>query len=309
MKKNAIKILVPVMFLLTLDVSAQDIKPFELSEEWLSKIGAIAPEPSDTPSSDKQHILIFSLHTGFEHWTIPHTEAVVKLIAEKSGDFTVMTSKDISVFEKRHLRKFDAIVLNNNCSVGPRRDLFWDALEVNNTMSEEDRAKKAKQLEKNLVKYVKKGHGLMVLHGSIVMQNNSKAYGEMVGGSFDYHPKHQEIHVKLADPTHPLVQSFESTGFVHQDEPYFFKNAYFDYNFKPLLYLEANKLEGLKKEVPDNIKYVSWIKRYGKGKVFYSSPSHSAQSMENSALLKFFLNGLNYVAGNLECDDSPMKKY
>ena len=92
------------------------------------------------------------------------------------------------------------------------------------------------------------------------------------------------------------------------DEPYFFNNAYSDYNFRPLLYIEADKLEGVKKEVSNNTIYVSWIKRHGKGRVFYTSPSHNAQSMDHPELLQFFLDGMQYVVGDLKCDDSPIGK-
>ncbi|TMU57503.1 ThuA domain-containing protein [Flagellimonas algicola] len=302
------KTLILFALLLVAQIKAQEAEPFVITEDWLSKIQSLAPDPSGTNDSEVKNLLIFSLHTGFEHWTIPHIEAVVQIIAEKSGGFKVTTSKDISVFEKSNLKKYDAVILNNNCSIGPKRDLFWDALEKDNSLSEKARNKKAKQLETNLLNYVKKGHGLMVVHGGIVMQNNSNAFSEMVGGSFDYHPKQQAIQINLVDAEHPMVKCFDPSGFAHIDEPYFFKNAYFDYNFRPLLYLEADKLDGLKNEVPDTIKYVSWIKKYGKGKVFYSSPSHNAQSLENPALLQFYLNGLQYITGSLECDDSPIER-
>ena len=130
----------------------------------------------------------------------------------------------------------------------------------------------------------------------------------MTGGSFDYHPKQQEIHVKEVNVNHPMVKAFNGKGLTHVDEPYFFKNAYFDYNFRPLLYMEVDKLDGLKKEVDEKVIYVSWIKRHGKGRVFYSSPGHNAQSMENPELLQFFLDGMQYVVGDLKCDDSPIGK-
>lgn len=116
------------------------------------------------------------------------------------------------------------------------------------------------------------------------------------------------MHVKEVDPNHPLVQAFKGDGFTHIDEPYFFKNAYFDYNFRPLLYIEADKLEGKRAEVSNNTVYVAWIKKHGKGRVFYTSPSHNAQSMDNPELLQFFLDGMQYVVGDLEADDSPMQK-
>ena len=103
-----------------------------------------------------------------------------------------------------------------------------------------------------------------------------------------------------------MVKAFDSEGFEHTDEPYIFNNAYFDYNFRPLLYVATNKIEGLKKTLDNKRNYVSWIKRHGKGRVFYTTTSHNAQSLENPALLQFLLDGMQYAVGDLECDDSPM---
>ncbi|NOR75818.1 MAG: ThuA domain-containing protein, partial [Draconibacterium sp.] len=57
----------------------------------------------------------------------------------------------------------------------------------------------------------------------------------------------------------------------------------------------------------EKIKYVSWIKRHGKGRVFFVSPSHNAQSFEDVRLLKFYLDGIQYVTGDFKCDDTPIK--
>ena len=73
------------------------------------------------------------------------------------------------------------------------------------------------------------------------------------------------------------------------------------------MYFEVDKIEGVKHEVNNNINYVAWIKKYGKGRVFYSSPSHNAQSLDHPELLQFFLDGIQYVTGDLKVDDSPIK--
>jgi type 1 glutamine amidotransferase len=232
----------------------------------------------------------------------------MQMIAQNSGAFEIVLSKDITVFEKDQLSKFDVVLLNNNCSRGERRDLFWDVFNKDASLNEQQKIKKANQLEKNLIQFVKKGKGLVLLHGGIVMQNNSLEFSDMVGGSFDYHPPQQEVHVKLVDPNHPLVNGFDPEGFIHYDEPYFFKNAYFRYNFRPLLYLELDKIKMKRPRPNDKIKYISWIKRHGRGRVFYSSPSHNAQSYENPELLQFLYNGLLYAAGFVDCDDSAIKK-
>ncbi len=294
--------LVGFLFILFQGAKSQSLPEFEVTPAWLSKIAALTPE-RPTVVAKKRNVLVFSLHTGFKHWVIPHSAAVIKSIANKTSAFTITETRDAEMFTLKNLQQFDVVVMNNNCSIGPRRDLFYDALEsVADTI---ERAKRAAQLENNLLKYIKKGGGLVILHGGIVMQNNSEAVSKMTGGSFDYHPVQQLLNVKLVDTNHEMVRAFDGAGFQHVDEPYFFKNAYEDYNFRPLLYIETRELE-LKKPEAQNIKYISWIKRYGKGRVFYSSPSHNAQSYDNPKLIAFLMDGLQYAAGDLKCDDSPI---
>jgi type 1 glutamine amidotransferase len=126
----------------------------------------------------------------------------------------------------------------------------------------------------------------------------------MLGGSFDFHPRPQEVTCRLVDPNHPLVLPFKGKPLVHRDEPYLFNKAYLDMNFRPLLEMDTSNMEG--RGIKDIKRYVSWIKRYGKGRVFYCSPSHFEESYENPALLSFMLNGIQYAAGDLACDDSPL---
>ncbi|WP_150451888.1 ThuA domain-containing protein [Arenibacter lacus] len=293
--------------LLTGSFWAQSLESFPVTDEWLAKIESIAPSSPRVKASTKK-VLVFSQHTGFYHWTTPHNNEMLKILARKTGAFEATIAYDISSFDKKNLKQYDAIILNNSNPAGPKRDLFWDLLKKNSSLPDKVIEQRAAIYEQNLLDFVAKGGGLMILHGAITVQNNSVAFSKMTGGSFDYHPKQQEMHLKEVDPKHPLVQAFNGKGFTHVDEPYFFKNAYFDYNFRPLLYIEADKLEDVRHKVENNTIYVSWIKRHGNGRVFYSSPSHNAQSMDNPALLQFFLDGLQYVVGDLKADDSPIGK-
>ena len=308
MKKNIISSLTAVLLLWTVQITAQQIEEFQPNQEWKDKIEQLAPDSPTIKNTDKKKILVFSKATGFDHWTIPHNAEMLKILGTKSDAFEIHIGYDIESFEKKNLKKYDAIVFNNCNPSGPKRDLFWDLLQMNSNLSDNKITALSKQYETNIMNYVAKGGGLMIMHGAITVQNNSDEFSKMTGGSFDYHPKQQEMHVKEVDPKHPLVQAFKGNGLTHVDEPYFFNNAYFDYNFRPLLYIEIDKLEGMKKEVDEKVNYVSWIKRHGKGRVFYSSPSHNAQSLDHPELLQFFLDGLQYVVGDLECDDSPIGK-
>lgn len=297
-----------MLFLFAHSTSAQRVKPFDITPEWLAKIETLAPSSTTVKTTVKKKVLVFSKATGFYHWIIPHNVEMLKILARKTGAFEVSIAYDIDSFDKKNLKKYDAVIFNNCNPSGPDRDLFADLLRQNTSLSDAEIKKEAPVYEENMLNYVKKGGGLAILHGAITVQNNSMEFSKMTGGSFDYHPVQQEMHVKEVDPNHPLVKAFKGKGLTHVDEPYFFKNAYFDFDFRPLLYIEADKLKGLKKEVDNNTIYISWIKRYGKGRVFYSSPSHNAQSLENPELLQFFLDGLQYVLGDLKCDDSPINK-
>jgi type 1 glutamine amidotransferase len=175
--------------------------------------------------------------------------------------------------------------------------MFWDL-----TKDE----KKARLLEKSLIDHIAAGNGLVLMHGAITILNNSMEFGGMCGGSFDRHPKQQEVTCNLVDPNHPLVKPFKGKPLVHVDEPYLFKDAYYDMNFHPLMEMDVSKLKGYKDD--GTKRYVAWIKKYKKGRVFFCSPSHNAQSFEKPELLQFTLNGIQYAAGDLECDDSPIKK-
>lgn len=305
------KIFYGIVFLLSAHLSfSQGLPEVKLDDAWKEKIKSVAPEKPAFPVKKKKNVLVFSLHTGFNHWVIPHTEEMIKIIGEKSGAFTVTGSKDISQFEQSNLKKYDVVILNNTCSKPDHRNLFWDKLRADSDGDSVSLMQKALQLESNLLAYVKNGGGLLLLHGAVTTQNNSWDFSRLVGASFDYHPPQQAFQVRLEDPKHPLVSSFPSEGFNHVDEPYFYKNAYSELNFKPLLYFNNAEIKNQRKghELTEGKTYVAWIRAEGKGKVMYASPSHNAQSFENPQLLQFFLNGMQYVAGDVKCDETPLKK-
>ena len=288
----------------------QDLAIVPLTQAWKEKIEALAPSQTRFPSTSAKKILLFSLHTGFEHWVIPHTEEVFKILGSKSKQFEVIASKDIHQFEKESLSNYDAIVLNNTCSKPDHRHLFWDQLRAESKLDSAVVMAKAQELETNVIEFVKKGGGLLLLHGGITTLNNSQKFSELVGASFDYHPPQQLIQVKLENPSHPLVAAFPKDGFSHVDEPYFYKNAYAKLNFTPLLYFDNAQIHSQRanQELKSGKTYVAWIRPEGKGKVMYIAPSHNAQSFENPALLQFFLDGLQYVVGDVNCDETPTKK-
>ncbi len=282
--------------------TAQGRKPIKLTAAWKERITKTAPSKATVTPEAKRKVLIFSLMTGFKHWVTPHTTEIVRIIGKKTGAYDVVKSTDINMFSVENLKQFDAVFLNNTCSKGPRRNMFLDAL----GKGKED---EAAALEKNLIDFIASGKGLVALHGAITFLNGSEGFGEVIGGAFDFHPRQQKIVATPVDPDHPLVKAFAGKAFVHVDEPYIFKGAYAQKNFRPLLVMDTDKLRCGKrdKKVRSDVRYISWIKKHGKGRVFYCSPSHNAQSYDNPILMQFMLDGFQYALGDLKCDDSPLK--
>lgn len=290
-----------------ISTQAQSLEAPKIDEEFLAKIVSLAPAKAKI-QAPKRKLLVYSQHTGFYHWTIPHNDELLKIMAKKSGAFEVHIAHDIDSFEKKNLKQYDAVIFNNCNPSGPKRDLFYDLLKMRSSLSENEIEAKAKIYQQNFMDYIAKGGGLFIMHGAITVQNNDKEFSRLTGGSFDYHPKQQKIHLKEVDKNHPLVAAFHGDGFTHVDEPYFFNNAYSEHNFRPLLYMESKDITGKRDQAHDDIVYLAWVKRHGKGRVLYSSISHNIQSAYQTELLEFFLDGIQYVTGDLKCDDSAMGK-
>ena len=315
MKKNITRILSMLVVQMTLTALAG--KPaLPLNTEWEELLRSRAPEQAPASPVKPRKVLVFSLATGYQHWCIPHTEAVVRILGEKSGAFEVVASRDIEQFQAENLAHYDAVVMNNTCPHGKDWDTFRDVL-INNVATYganykelplADREALATALYQNLVDYVSGGGGLVLLHGGITSFNHSDEFSAIVGGSFHFHPPQQDVVLKPVDSSHPLLKPFAAKPFTHHDEPYLFNRAYQKMNFYPLLEMDVSELKPNERlnALPEIPRYVSWIKRHQQGRVFFCSPSHNAQSFEQPELLAFILGGIQYALGDLECPDAPI---
>jgi type 1 glutamine amidotransferase len=135
---------------------------------------------------------------------------------------------------------------------------------------------------------------------------NCARWEALQGMTFDHHPRQQDVTLTPIEPDHPLLKAFEGRPFVHFDEPYLFVCKYTAPDFRPLLLMDIGAMQWVEQIGPHSGPcYGAWIKRYGKGRVFYTSPSHNAQSFEDPRLLRFMLDGIQYALGDLACDDAP----
>jgi type 1 glutamine amidotransferase len=272
----------------------ESLPPIPLDEAWIARIRQVAPQTTTVPVQKTHRALLFSLSTGYQHWVTSRTSAMLKVLAEESDAFTVVETQDPEAFVPETLADFDGLIFNNTCSAEPKRDLFLEALG--------DPAK-AERLRGNVIDFVVHGGAYVGIHGAILAFNNSPEWEALQGATFDHHPPQQALRLTAVEPDHPLVQAFDGKAFVHIDEPYIFRNAYTEPDFRPLLVMDRDALVPAEDKRLPEICYAAWIKRYGQGRVFYCSPSHNAQSFEKPQLLRFILDGIQYAFGDLACDD------
>jgi type 1 glutamine amidotransferase len=137
-------------------------------------------------------------------------------------------------------------------------------------------------------------------------------FNTMIGGFFKFHWNDgQTITVKIDEPAHPLNAPFKGQSYVIVDETYTFgRETYSRRNLRVLTSIDYAKMsaEDKAKEQnprPDGDYALSWIRRDGKGRVFYEAHGHNEKVYANKLLLEHITAGLQYVLGDLQADDSP----
>ena len=140
-------------------------------------------------------------------------------------------------------------------------------------------------------------------------------FNKMIGGFFKFHWNDgQTITVKLDEPKHPLNAPFKGEGYVIVDETYTFGRAvYSRENLRVLTSIDYAKMsaEDKAKEQnprPDGDYALSWIRREGKGRVFYEAHGHNEKAYAIKPLLEHLTAGMQYVLGDLQADDRPGKR-
>ncbi len=265
-----------------------------ISPAELKKIEEAVPKKATAKPASPRKLLVFSRGKGNVHTAIPYGAKAVELMGKKTGAFEVVHSKDPAVFKADSLKRFDAICFNNS----NRMDFFRDAA-----------------LAKNVLDFVRGGKGVVGIHGATT--NFEARYSlkwpqgaEMMGGIFNGHPWHEKVTIKVDDPGHPLNAAFAGKSFEITDEMYQFTGPYSRKKLRVLLSIDLAKTritarhkKAMKRA--DNDYAVSWIQKFGKGRVFYCSLGHDHPVFWNPAVLKHYLDGIQFALGDLPADTTP----
>lgn len=140
-------------------------------------------------------------------------------------------------------------------------------------------------------------------------------FNTLIGGYFKFHwPDPQQIYVKIDDPNSPLTAMFHGEEFEIHDETYTFEQESFSRkNAHVLTSIDYDKMsaEDKAKEArprTDADYALSYIRREGKGRVFYEGHGHSDRVYAMTPMLEHIRAGIQYALGDLKADDSPSMK-
>ena len=134
-------------------------------------------------------------------------------------------------------------------------------------------------------------------------------FNTAIGGMFLAHP-FQHVWVKVEDPKNPITAAFKGHTFEMTDETYTMqKDVYSRQNLRVLLSVDVSKMtadEAARENRPWDHDYaLSWMRREGKGRVFYAAHGHNEAVYAMTPMLEHYLAGIQYAIGDLKADDSP----
>jgi len=285
--------------------------------------GMMAALPDKAPAAPQKprKVLVLGRATGYVHSSIPLAAKTVEALGVKTGAWTATTTYDAADVNARNLQQYDAIFLSS--TTGCFLDDPGDKAATD--------ARRAALLE-----FVRGGKGLAGIHaasdsyhGSTCDSGTASAperggppggrplwpeFNTLIGGYFKFHWNDpQLIPVKIDDPASPLTAMFQGAGFEIRDETYTFNQESFSRRNVHVLtsidYAKMSDADKAKEPSPrtDRDYALSWIRREGRGRVFYEAHGHSERVYAMKPMLEHILAGIQYAVGDLKADDTPGK--
>ncbi len=281
------------------------------SADEIRKITAAAPDRPTVEPSRPRRLLVFSRSWGYKHSAIPYGKKAIEIMAGTTGAFEATISDDDSMFEPQNLKRFDAVVFNNT-----NNEIFLPENFDKLPPAEQAKARKRDEiLKKSLVEFIAGGRGLAVIHAGVASFRKWPEFGKIIGARFDTHPwvSGSTVTIKVDDPGHPVAGAFKEPLFVVSDEIYQVKAPYSRENLRVLLSIDTSKTS-IKVDRMDAIHRsdkdfaMTWVKGYGKGRVFYCALGHQHDIFWNPVVLQHYLDGIQFVLGDLKADTTPAAK-
>ena len=250
-----------------------------------------APLAAQRQPPSKRKILAIGQSKGFQHDAMSYGLATIWKIGQESGLYDTYIRTDTELITKKTL-------------TGNAKNLdFFDAV-LFYTSGELDMDESQK---KDFLSFIRDdGKGFIAVHSANDTFYGWPEYGELVGAYFDGHPWDRfDAPIILEDREHPITKHFPKEVVIF-DEIYQAKNFSRD-RVRVLMRLDESKLDMSKENInrTDGDFAVSWVRDYGKGRVFYTSFGHVESAWDRPDIQKMFLETVKWVVGMTTGDATP----
>ena len=305
--------------------------PAEVPADEVKKIEEAIPKAAPAKPAKERKIFVFSHCNGYVHGpAIARGKIALELMGKQTGAYTTVISDDLSNFEPEKLKQFDLVVLNNTTGElfakakspakprEPNAGKIKDAAKLAEAQEKykKDLAKYEEQmkgseggepygakLHDNFMSWIKDGGAVFGIHAATDCSSGGNEYNEMIGGRFSGHPWTAEttVTVRNDDPTNPINAAFDGKGFKITEEIYRFNKGFYSRGKQRVL-LSLDPADPVTKKGgrPDKDYAISWVKTWGKGRVFYCSLGHRNEIFWNPVVLKHYLAGIQWALGDLK---------
>jgi type 1 glutamine amidotransferase/sugar phosphate isomerase/epimerase len=293
------KALQPVMAAHVDDISRDTAirGPDRLSPEDKQKIDAALPAEAPAKPKKPRKLLVLDLNVAYGgHRSIPAENYALEMMGKKTGAYEAVFNDDLDNLKYPKIKEYDAVYLNNTVGM-----IFVDP-----------------EVREGLVRFVREGGGLGGNHGTSHASMDWPEFHEMIGVTRGVHRQNTEkFWVKIDDPHSSLTAAFHGQEFEYEDEFFRFVNPpYSRDKLHVLLSMDVDKTDMSQGTPfmpgslarPDHDYAVSWIRDYGKGRVFFCILGHNPTLFTSPELAQFFLAGIQFMLGDLKADATPSAK-
>lgn len=239
----------------------------------------------------KKQLLVIGEEKGYRHESVSHAMATIERLGRDTGlwETTLRTdteplTKQKLEYNAKNLNDFDAIVFYTGGTL------------------EMDARKKA-----DFLAFIHDdGKGFIGIHSAAITFAAWPEYIEMLGGFFDEHPWGTfNAPVIVEDPKFPGMGQWPAS-FTINDEIYQMK-AYSRDRLRVLMRLDPAKLDLANPRVHrrDSDFAVTWAKTYGRGRVFYTTLGHPAETWDRRAMQTMLVEAIKWALRLTGADTTP----
>ena len=229
----------------------------------------------------KPKVLVFSKTAGYRHGSIAAGKTALIKLGQENG-FDVDTTEDAGYFTEASLKQYSAVIFLN--TTGNVLDHYQEAA---------------------FERYIQAGGGFVGIHSVVGTERNWKWFKMMLGGSFAWHPKFQELKVKALHPNHESLKDVPKV-WVRNDECYFARELYpgrtvlmaYDLNSLKAADTTEQRLVAQHKGTYADLYPAVWAYQFDGGHTWCTALGHDGKDYSDPVFVNHILQGIRFIAAS-----------